>query len=104
LDSCEFDIDSATETPSAAWNALDCDGDGVINGTEVTDVNNRTVTPSAEWEALDCDNDGNPNGTDPNTFTAVAEDDNTSADIGMAKTTDVLFNDDFIPGTGKLER
>jgi gliding motility-associated-like protein len=62
--------------------ASDCDGDGVINSTEVadgTDANNpcdleiasQTVTPSAAWGALDCDNDGLTNdeeltgGTDP---------------------------------------
>jgi len=75
LDSCEFDIDSTTETPSAAWNALDCDGDGVTNGTEVTDgtdpgdncefdIDSATETPSSAWNALDCDGDGVTNGTE----------------------------------------
>ena len=51
----------------------DCDGDGVTNGTEVTDgtdpidpcdfvLANATLTPNAAWNALDCDGDGVTNG------------------------------------------
>jgi hypothetical protein len=34
-DMCSFVLASATEPPSAAWNAADCDNDGVTNGDEV---------------------------------------------------------------------
>ena len=39
-DPCDFNIASATATPSAEWNTADCDGDGVTNGQEVTDGTN----------------------------------------------------------------
>ena len=53
----------------------DCDGDGVTNGTEVTDGTdptnpcdfvfaNATLTPDAAWNALDCDGNGVTNGTE----------------------------------------
>jgi gliding motility-associated-like protein len=70
-------VDLCINNPNA-----DCDGDGVVNSTEVTDgtdannpcdleIASQTVTPSAAWGALDCDNDGLTNdeeltsGTDP---------------------------------------
>lgn len=51
----------------------DCDGDGVINSTEVANgtdpedpcdfiLANQTLTPTAAWSALDCDTDGLTNG------------------------------------------
>jgi gliding motility-associated-like protein len=51
------------------WKALDCDGDGVLNGTELLDgtsasdacsfkATSITLAPSAAWLALDCDADG----------------------------------------------
>ncbi len=57
--------------------ALDCDGDGVPNGTEDTDGTNpldpcdfvfanQTLPPSAAWNDLDCDNDGVDNGPEVN--------------------------------------
>jgi gliding motility-associated-like protein len=60
-------------TPSAAWLAADCDGDGVTNGQEVIDgtdpldpcdylLASVTLTPSVAWIDLDCDNDGLTNG------------------------------------------
>ena len=103
-DPCDFVVASQTVTPTAAWKALDCDtdglsneeelaldtdpldrdtdGDGVLDGTEVTDstdpndlcdfvVASQTVSPSTAWKTADCDNDGLPNeseidlGTDP---------------------------------------
>ena len=70
-------VDLCINNPNA-----DCDGDGVVNSTEVADgtdpndpcdleIASQTVTPSAAWGALDCDNDGLTNdeeltaGTDP---------------------------------------
>ena len=63
----DFVTASQTVAPSVAWNAADCDGDGVTNGDEVadgTDPNDpviltasQIVTPSAAWETLDCDGD-----------------------------------------------
>ncbi|MBU3658754.1 MAG: T9SS type B sorting domain-containing protein [Flavobacteriales bacterium] len=111
LEACSFVLSSQTVTPSLVWNQQDCDedgltneeelnvgtnptnadtdGDGVIDGTEITDVTNpleacsfvlasQTVTTSIAWNTLDCDEDGltneeeitggsNPlNGCDPN--------------------------------------
>jgi gliding motility-associated-like protein len=92
---CDFVYANQTVSPITSWYALDCDndglsnieevnanldpsnpdtdGDGVIDGTEVTDGTNpldpcefdiahQTVAPSAAWNALDCDNDGETNG------------------------------------------
>ncbi|MEP0131873.1 MAG: gliding motility-associated C-terminal domain-containing protein, partial [Eudoraea sp.] len=55
------------------WDNLDCDGDGVTNGDEVTDetdpldscdflLASQTVTPTDDWNNLDCDGDGVANG------------------------------------------
>uniref|UniRef100_UPI00260849AA T9SS type B sorting domain-containing protein n=1 Tax=uncultured Maribacter sp. TaxID=431308 RepID=UPI00260849AA len=77
-DLCDFVITSATETPSAAWNAADCDGDGVTNGEELTN-NTDSLNPcdpsqatgyntydasNVIWAAVDCDGDGITNGTE----------------------------------------
>ena len=35
-DPCDFKQASITLTPSALWNAADCDGDGIPNGNEIT--------------------------------------------------------------------
>nr|WP_315175613.1 gliding motility-associated C-terminal domain-containing protein [uncultured Flavobacterium sp.] len=75
-------IKNFTIALTSSWNDLDCDGDGVANGTEVTDNTNPddncsfkatsiTLVPSSAWETADCDNDGVNNkqelldGTDP---------------------------------------
>ena len=91
---CEYNTASQViANVTAAWNALDCDGDGVPNGTEVTDgtdpkdpcslvIANQTLTPRCAWDALDCDNDGNPNGDDLNPMTPTAVDDTFTAPIG----------------------
>jgi gliding motility-associated-like protein len=88
---CSFILSSQTLVPTTAWNQQDCDtdgltneeevitgtnptnpdtdGDGVIDGTEITDATNpleacsfiltsQTVTPSLAWNTLDCDEDG----------------------------------------------
>jgi len=88
---CSFILSSQTLVPTINWNDLDCDidgltneeetnqgtnptnedtdGDGVIDGTEITDatnpieacsfiLNSQTVIPSLAWSSLDCDEDG----------------------------------------------
>ncbi|MBM3177719.1 MAG: hypothetical protein FJZ78_06900 [Bacteroidetes bacterium] len=81
---CSFILANQTLTPNSDWNRLDCDGDGVENGTEINNSNNtnplnncsfvlasQTLTPDAAWNSADCDNDGRTNsqektdGTDP---------------------------------------
>jgi gliding motility-associated-like protein len=78
-DGCSYVAASKTVTPSAAWNALDCDGDGTPNGTDTAPkdpcvfvAGATPVTTNAIWRAADCDGDGVTNGketddgTDPN--------------------------------------
>ena len=36
LEECEFDLGCSFSTPTAEWNAFDCDGDTVSNGDEMT--------------------------------------------------------------------
>ncbi|MFD2591301.1 DUF6923 family protein, partial [Aquimarina hainanensis] len=74
FDGCDYNTsDQVIANVSAAWNALDCDEDGVTNGQEITDgtdptdgcslvAANQDATPSAAWNALDCDEDGVTNG------------------------------------------
>jgi len=52
---CDYVVGSVTVAPSTAWNALDCDNDGLTNGEELTGIDDAS-TPN------------NPNGntTDPN--------------------------------------
>ena len=101
---------SVTLTPSAVWEALDCDGDGVTNGDETTDNTDPldacsylaasvTLTPSAVWEALDCDDDGNPNGSDPNPLVATAVDDYGETPALTKIEINILANDDFLPNS-----
>ncbi|WP_350292235.1 gliding motility-associated C-terminal domain-containing protein [uncultured Croceitalea sp.] len=81
----------------------DTDGDGISDGQEALDG----TDPNDDCDAIggtplpdsDCDGDGNPTSTDPNPDTATAVDDNTTADVGIAKTIDILFNDDFLAGS-----
>ncbi|WP_289062359.1 gliding motility-associated C-terminal domain-containing protein [uncultured Zobellia sp.] len=112
-DACVYSTNQVTANADASWNALDCDGDGednsteVSNGTDPTDpcsVTNATTPASTDenyaiWAAADCDNDGNINETDPNPFTPTATDDYTTANVGEAKTFNVLNNDDFLAGS-----
>jgi hypothetical protein len=77
-DPCSFRTVSQVITPSAAWSALDCDGDGTPNGTDTQPLDpcvGGSGTPdvnNALWQAADCDGDGETNGlentagTDPN--------------------------------------
>jgi len=84
-------------------NVADTDGDGISDGQEAldgTDPNDScSSTGGTPLSTADCDGDGNPNGTDPNPTVATAVDDNTTADVGIAKTIDILFNDDFATGS-----
>ncbi|WP_405413867.1 gliding motility-associated C-terminal domain-containing protein [Maribacter sp. Asnod1-A12] len=112
-DACTFSTSQNTANADASWNAIDCDGDGENNGTEVangTDPSDpcSVTTPTSRsnavenyaiWAAADCDNDGNINGNDPNPFTPTANDDFTTADVGVAKVFNVLNNDDFLAGS-----
>ncbi len=78
-DGCSYVAASKTLTPSTAWNALDCDGDGTPNATDTAPkdpcvyvAGATPVTTNAIWRAADCDGDGVTNGkesddnTDPN--------------------------------------
>ena len=60
VDPCDFVLANQDTAPTAAWEALDCDGDGVTNGDEVADgtdpldecdlfITSQTVPPSAAW-------------------------------------------------------
>ncbi|KAB5486617.1 Ig-like domain-containing protein, partial [Flagellimonas hadalis] len=55
------------------------------------------MTPSADWEALDCDDDGNPNGTDPDPLVATARDDSGSTPALTEVALNILENDDYLP-------
>ncbi|POY37217.1 hypothetical protein C3L50_14405, partial [Flavobacterium alvei] len=66
-DNCSSQSNSVTLTVN--WNDLDCDGDGVTNGKEVTDstdpndlcsfkLASQTLAPSSAWNSADCDGDG----------------------------------------------
>ena len=84
-------------------NNPDSDGDTINDGQEALDntdpnddcdSNGGTPLPTS-----DCDGDGNPTISDPNPDTPVAQDDATTADVGVPKTIDILFNDDFPTGS-----
>jgi gliding motility-associated-like protein len=68
-------------------------------------VASRTLTPTAAWEALDCDADGNPNSTDPNIDTPSASNDEVNVPSTGTVTVNILTNDDFLPGVNtSIER
>jgi gliding motility-associated-like protein len=95
LDLCDFILSHQTLNPSEEWNVADCDedgltnkeekelgtdpknpdtdGDGVLDGRELTDNTNpldlcdftlssQSVEPSSDWNNADCDYDGAKNG------------------------------------------
>ncbi|MGW9684420.1 T9SS type B sorting domain-containing protein [Flagellimonas sp. 2504JD1-5] len=84
-------------------NESDSDGDTISDGQEAlddTDPNdNCDSVGGAPMDSSDCDGDGNPNGSDPNPLVATAVNDNTSADVGLPKTINILVNDDFLVGS-----
>ncbi len=84
-------------------NNPDSDGDEVMDGQEILDGTNPNndcdSSGGTPLSSSDCDGDGNPNGTDPNPTVATAVDDSTSADVGVPKTVNVIFNDDFLIGS-----
>uniref|UniRef100_UPI002633CD05 T9SS type B sorting domain-containing protein n=1 Tax=uncultured Maribacter sp. TaxID=431308 RepID=UPI002633CD05 len=87
----------------------DTDGDGVPDGTDSAPLDpclpaqapgyTGYDSSNAIWAAADCDDDGNNNGTDPNPFAPTATDDYTTATVLVEKTVNILFNDDFLPGS-----
>ncbi len=85
-------------------NVADTDGDGISDGQEVnidgTDpLDDCSSVGGTPLDTSDCDGDGNPNGTDPNPTVATAQNDNTTADVGIAKTLNIIANDDFLIGS-----
>ena len=95
LDLCDFILSHQTLNPSEEWNVADCDedgltnkeekelgtdpknpdtdGDGVLDGRELTDNTNpldlcdftlssQSVEPTSDWNNADCDYDGAKNG------------------------------------------
>ncbi|HNG13302.1 MAG TPA: Ig-like domain-containing protein, partial [Saprospiraceae bacterium] len=71
-DPCDYDP-AGGGTPSDAWAGMDCDGDGVTNGQELTDgtdpknpcsynaAHQVYANTTAAWKAMDCDSDGMTN-------------------------------------------
>ncbi|WP_282049785.1 gliding motility-associated C-terminal domain-containing protein [Maribacter aquivivus] len=112
-DACTYSANQVVANVDPNWNALDCDGDGENNGTEIANGTDpadpcSVTTPTdrestdenyAVWAAADCDDDGNLNDTDPNPFAPTATDDFTTASVTIAKTFNVLNNDDFLVGS-----
>jgi uncharacterized repeat protein (TIGR01451 family)/gliding motility-associated-like protein len=112
-DPCVYGSGQNTANSDPVWDAIDCDGDGEDNGTEIangTDPSDPCSVTTAiarsntdenydVWAVADCDDDGNTNDTDPNPFTPTATDDFTTASVGVPKTFNVLNNDDFLVGS-----
>jgi uncharacterized repeat protein (TIGR01451 family) len=99
----------------AADSATATDGSGIINpngtvaaASYTTGAVAEVITADVDIDTdglvgacdLDDDGDGNPDTTDPNPTVATAVDDATTANVGVPKTANVLFNDDFMPGAG----
>jgi hypothetical protein len=68
-------LTSITLTADTAWTNADCDGDGVTNGTELSEGTNpldpcsfnlvsATQSQDSSWLNTDCDGDGVINGTE----------------------------------------
>jgi gliding motility-associated-like protein len=79
---CDTAVVIVTVVPCLSNPALDCDGDGVTNGSEIADgtnpndpcsllIGSQTLEPSIEWIGLDCDNDGLDNGAELDNNTDV---------------------------------
>ncbi|KAI9549916.1 hypothetical protein GHT06_004501 [Daphnia sinensis] len=92
-DPCSYTAVPASTSPAyAAWAALDCDADGLTNGTELTNGTNPLNA--------DTDGDGNPDNTDPNPKVPTATNDSASATSGTAVVVNILANDDYLPNDG----
>jgi gliding motility-associated-like protein len=68
---CSFVLASQNSTPTVAWLAADCDGDGTPNGTDTDPLDPCVYTAGATpdttntlWQAADCDGDGLTNNTE----------------------------------------
>ena len=80
-DICDFVFSSQSTPTLALWSTLDCDGDGVTNGDEITDGTNpkevcsylstsvSSTLVSNTWNNADCDGDGVINQNEKNDFT-----------------------------------
>ncbi|QCX00925.1 DUF11 domain-containing protein [Aggregatimonas sangjinii] len=97
-----FTVDCLTATNFKIGNSND-DGTGGINGIVITSSSYVCIDTDGDGTADsfddDSDNDGNPDSTDPNRMVPTAANDNTSADVGVAKTFNILTNDDFLVGS-----
>ncbi len=72
----------------------DSDGNGTLDYQESGPDTDNDLTANACDE--DDDGDGNPDVTDPNPTIPTVEDDANMTDAGVAVTTDVLVNDDYL--------
>ena len=98
----DFTVDCLTATNFKIGNAND-NGTGAINGIVITSNSYVCVDTDGDGTSdafdTDSDNDGNPDSTDPNRTVPTAANDNTSADVGVPKTLNILTNDDFLVGS-----
>ena len=97
-----FTIDCLSTTNFKIGNA-NASGPGSIAGLVIdakvyvcTDTDGDGTPDSLD---TDSDNDGNPDSTDPNRTVPTAVDDNTTADVGVPKTLNIVSNDDFPVGS-----
>ncbi|WP_298767229.1 gliding motility-associated C-terminal domain-containing protein, partial [uncultured Polaribacter sp.] len=92
-DPCLFNLTSQSRPVSAAWNALDCDSDGVSNGQEFADV----ADPSK-----DSDGDGIPNylDTDDDNDGILTADEDNNGDADFSNDDENLDGvPDYLDGT-----
>jgi len=92
LNATNFKIGNANNSGPGAMTGL------VINANVYvcTDSDGDSTPDSLD---TDSDNDGNPDSTDPNPTVPTATNDNTTADVGVPKTINIVSNDDFLVGS-----
>ena len=81
LDPCSFVFASQTETPNAAWNALDCDNDGLTNEEEVlagTDPGNPDSDGDGVLDSIEITDGTNP--SDPCSYVFGSQSESPSSD------------------------